>query len=200
MRTHPVKKVLDGILTLLVGMRITLRSIFRGKVTEQYPSQKVVLSKAYRSCIEFVEFEATGTHDCIACGKCAQICPSRCINVEGDKPDGLKRKRATLFEVDFALCSVCGLCIDVCPTDTLKYSRKFDDASFDRKTFVYDLLEDLRPREEAYLARAREEAAQEAAAKAQAKAAAAAAAPPPPAPAAPLAATPEAPDGLAPAT
>ena len=60
--------------------------------------------------------------------------------------------------MDFALCSLCGLCIDVCPTVTLKYSRIYDEAGYNRD-WTFDLLEDFQEGEAAYIVRAREEEA-----------------------------------------
>lgn len=160
-----VRQVGSGFLSLLSGMWVTLKNAGRRPVTQQYPHERPQLSGAYRSAIALVRFEDKGTHDCVACMQCVNICPSYCISIEGEKPDGLKRKRATSFEVDYALCSVCGLCIDVCPTDTLKYSKLYDEVGYRRDAFVYDLLQDFRADEAAYLERARQEAASEAAAK-----------------------------------
>lgn len=167
--------------SLLSGMGITFANGFKPSVTELYPHTKPKMSKAYRSCIEFIRFPATNSHDCIACDKCAKACPSDCISIEGGKPEGLKRKRPMKFEVDFALCSLCGLCIDACPTNTLKYSRGCDETSFDRRTLVHDMLAGFREVEPAYIQQQIEEAevkAKEAAAKKAAAAAAAASAKP----------------------
>jgi len=172
-----IRKVLWGLWSLLVGMKVTLINFFRPKVTVEYPRERLELSKSYRSAITFVQFEQTGTHDCVACNQCARICPSNCIRVEGAKPEGVKRKRATVFDMDFALCSLCGLCIDVCPTKTLTYSKRFDEASYRREEFVYDLLDGFREGEARYVERMREETARKEAEKAAKKKAAERAAP-----------------------
>ena len=140
-----------GFFTLLSGMWVTLKNLFRKPVTLRYPRERPELSTAFRSAIDLVDFEELGSHDCVACMQCVNICPSFCIQVEGQKYDGVKRKRATKFLVDYALCSVCGLCIDVCPTETLKYSKIYDEVSFERDAFVFDLLEPFVEREEAFL-------------------------------------------------
>lgn len=166
-----LRQIVAGVATLLAGLWVTLKNLFRKPVTLQYPREKPELSRVFRSAIALVRFEDKGTHDCVACMQCVNICPSFCITVEGDKPEGLKRKRATRFEVDYALCSVCGLCIDVCPTDTLKYSKNYDEAGYRRDGFIYDLLDGFREGEAAYLesARAEERAKAEVAAAAKRK-------------------------------
>jgi len=148
-------RLLRGVWSLTLGLGVTLKNLFRRPVTQTYPHQKPELSAAFRSAIALVDFPASGSHDCVACMQCVNICPSFCIKVEGDKPEGLKRKRATVFEVDYALCSLCGLCIDVCPTSTLKYSKTYDDVGYRRDQFVYDLLTPFRAGEAAWRERAR---------------------------------------------
>ena len=172
-----LRQILVGAWSLLVGMKVTLAHVFRGPVTSQYPRERIEMSKAYRNVIVLIEIEGIGSHDCIDCNACVRVCPSDCIVIEGERPEGMRKKRATLFEVDFALCSECGLCLDVCPTDTLGYSREYDQAGYGRNDFLYDLLEPYRDREEQVREVLRAEEAKKAAAKkaaAEAKKAAAA--------------------------
>jgi NADH-quinone oxidoreductase chain I len=159
-----------GLRSLLAGMRVTFGSFVKKPVTLRYPHEKLEMSKAFRSAIELVRFPETSTHDCVACLQCAKICPSFCIVVDGEKPDGLRKKRATLFTVDFNLCSLCGLCLDACPTNTLQYSKRYELAGYDPRAFVFDLLEDFRDFEPQYLEQARAELEREAAEKAAAAA------------------------------
>lgn len=191
-----VGRIGKGVGSLVGGLWITLRELGatlfrRKKVTLQYPHEQPELTRAYRSAIQLIRFDETGSHDCVACLACQRVCPSSCISIEGGKVEGIKKKRASKFEMDFALCSLCGLCIDVCPTTTLEYSRLYDEAGYQRN-WKYDLLAEFRAKEEQFIAeqRAREEAEAEAkkkaaeekkkaaaAAKAAKEAAAAAAAP-----------------------
>ncbi len=60
--------------------------------------------------------------------------------MEGKRPEGTKKLRATAFLIDFSTCSLCGLCIDVCPTYTLKYSSRYDEAMYTRPDTINDLL------------------------------------------------------------
>ena len=166
--------IAGGFKSLLTGLGITARESRRAAVTLRYPHEKPELSKAYRSAIKLVRFEESETHDCVACMQCVHICPSFCITIEGEKLEGIKRKRATRVEMDFALCSMCGLCIDVCPTDTLEYSRIYDEAG-EQRNWKFDLLDEFLDREAQYLVEQREKEAKEAAEKEAKRAAAAAA-------------------------
>lgn len=194
-KLRSLRRLLQGSGSLASGMGVTIRHMLRKPVTLRYPHEKPVLSKAYRSAIKLIRFEETGTHDCVACLACENICPSFCISIQGEKFEGVKKKRATGFTMDFALCSLCGLCIDVCPTTTLEYSRLYDEAGYTRD-WKMDLLAEFREGEEAYLekARAEEEArkkAKEGAKKEKSPKDAAATAPSPAAEPAPLATTAE---------
>ena len=134
-----VKRVWVGAASLLAGLRVTGRHLFRRPVTLQYPHEQPDVTR-WGGPIELITFVETGTHDCIACNACSRICPSTCIEVEGVRPEGSKKMRATKFTLDFSTCSLCGLCIDVCPTDTLQYSRRYDESMYTRSATVNDLL------------------------------------------------------------
>lgn len=136
---NAVVRIARGIRSLLVGLGITGRESVRRAVTLQYPHERPDVTH-WGGPIELVTFPETGTHDCIACNACARICPSDCFAIEGKRPEGARKMRATKFTIDFSTCSLCGLCIDVCPTDTLQYSKRYDDAAFHRFQTVNDLL------------------------------------------------------------
>lgn len=167
-----VGSLAGGFKTLLTGLGVTLRQMVRRPVTLTYPHEKPELSDAYRSLIKLIRFDDLDSHDCVACMQCVKICPSYCITIEGGKVEGIKRMRASRFDVDFALCSMCGLCIDVCPTDTLEYTKFYDEAGYDRN-WTYDLLSDFSGEEPAFIERQKIAEASEAAEKEAKRAAAA---------------------------
>tara|TARA_R110002073_G_scaffold257750_2_gene420578 strand:- start:10280 stop:10882 length:603 start_codon:yes stop_codon:yes gene_type:complete len=168
-------KVIGGFISLLSGMSVTFgqffKTVFRRKaVTLQYPKEQPTLAPAYRSAIKLIRFEQTNSHDCVACKACERICPSYCIKLSGGKVEGIKKKRVAEFEMDFALCSLCGLCLDVCPTDTLEYSKVYEEAGYNRDWRV-DLVAEFRDYEDEFVAKQRvieEKAATEKKAKADA--------------------------------
>ncbi len=134
------KEILDGGLSLIEGMAVTVRRLFQPLVTVQYPRKKIPLSSAYRGHTELKIFEDTGTHKCIVCGSCEKICPSGLIRVQGVKLKEKGPKTATLYTIDFSKCSLCGLCVEICPTSTLQYSKEFDLVGETRSDCVIDLL------------------------------------------------------------
>jgi NADH-quinone oxidoreductase subunit I len=134
-----VKRYWAGFWSLVVGLRVTGGHMLRRRVTLYYPHEKPDTAQ-WGGPIELVTFPETQTHDCIGCKACERICPSDCIDVEGKRPEGAKKMRATKFILDFSTCSLCGLCVDVCPTDTLQYSTRYDEAMYTRDATRNDLL------------------------------------------------------------
>ena len=128
-----------GVWSLAVGLGVTGRHMLRRRVTIYYPHERPDTSH-WGGPIELVTFPETLTHDCIACKACERICPSECMSVEGKRPEGSKKMRATRFILDFSTCSLCGLCVEVCPTDTLRYSTRYDEAMYTRAATYDDLL------------------------------------------------------------
>ncbi|MBT5832778.1 MAG: 4Fe-4S binding protein [Candidatus Latescibacteria bacterium] len=160
-----VKAILDGTKTLLTGMKVTLNNFRKPSITSKYPIEKIEMSEAFRNVIVLIEKDDIQSHDCIGCKACERVCPSFCIDVDGERPEGMRRMRATEFKVDFALCSDCGLCLDVCPTDTLGYSKIHDETGYNRSDFVYDLLDPWRDAEGPTVERLRKLEEEQAAAK-----------------------------------
>jgi MinD superfamily P-loop ATPase len=47
--------------------------------------------------------------NCIACGKCIDVCPHNAIVFQGDKPYIIQSK-----------CKMCGQCVLICPQDAIQ--------------------------------------------------------------------------------
>ncbi|MEK7270180.1 MAG: NADH-quinone oxidoreductase subunit I [Planctomycetota bacterium] len=139
MNVTPVS-VLRGFLSLVVGLRITLREFFKPTVTLLYPHQSLPMAKRFRGHVELTRDPQTGIPACVACKLCERACPSACIRVEGAKAEGASRRAPTLFSLDFTLCSLCGACVEACKSQALRYSRDYNLAGFDKAEFHYDLL------------------------------------------------------------
>ncbi len=134
------KDIIEGGWSLVEGMRVTLRRIYRPVVTVQYPRKQIDMSAAYRGHIEFRRFAETGSHKCIACGACQRACPSSVIRVQGIKVHVNSLKKASHYYIDFSRCSLCGLCVETCPTKTLQYSREYEMEGESRWDSVVDLM------------------------------------------------------------
>ncbi len=130
-----IKELFTGFWSLLVGMKITLQQFFKPQVTVHYPHQSLKMPKRYRGHIMLVKDAITGKSVCIACKSCEKACPSDCIQVDGLKREGEKRKSVSEFKLDFTKCSLCGSCVEVCPVDALAFSRDYNLASTSKEKF-----------------------------------------------------------------
>ncbi|WP_445020534.1 MULTISPECIES: NuoI/complex I 23 kDa subunit family protein [unclassified Streptomyces] len=119
---------------LAKGLAVTLRTMTKKTVTEQYPDTQPDLPPRTRGVIGLFE------ENCTVCMLCARECPDWCIYIDSHKetvpaaaPGGRERSRNILdrFAIDFSLCMYCGICIEVCPFDALFWSPEFEYAETD---------------------------------------------------------------------
>jgi formate hydrogenlyase subunit 6/NADH:ubiquinone oxidoreductase subunit I len=66
---------------------------------------------------------------CIFCGTCSRKCPSQCLSVEKDGPDGV-------WSLDFFACVGCGVCVDACPVNSLSQKPTHRPVAVERGTIV----------------------------------------------------------------
>ena len=137
------KNIWEGIITVLIGMRITWRHLFTPSVTIQYPDVKLRLPERARNRL-YVNMD-----DCIGCDQCSMACPVDCITITTLKstPDvdlGLtsvgtkKRLYVTQFDIDIGKCCYCGLCVPPCPTECIKMTDVYEFAEYERRNLIYN--------------------------------------------------------------
>ena len=144
--------IYQAISTIMVGMSITLKQMFRKSVTIQYPEQRLQLPERERNRL-FVNME-----DCIGCDQCAKACPVSCIDIDtvkavpgdivgktGTTSQGKKKAlHVTSFTIDFAKCCFCQLCVFPCPTECIYMTDVFEYSTYSRKELKYQ-FSDLTP-------------------------------------------------------
>ena len=140
------KEIFAGLWSLLVGMRLTLGYAFAPTVTVHYPYETLPISPNFRGHIDLVINPKTGKDKCITCMMCARACPSGCIELEGEKPEGSKKKVLTEYRLDFTKCSLCANCVETCPTGALEFSQEYQLAGLSRHDFHFDLVQRFRDR------------------------------------------------------
>lgn len=128
---------------LIGGLLITLRTFFQRPVTVQYPREKVTLYPSFRGRHALVRDPLTGEARCVACLKCVQVCPSRCIEVEYEVNAETGARKMTSYTIEALRCIYCGYCEEVCPvgavvlTEWFEYSvRKREDAFFTKEKLL----------------------------------------------------------------
>ena len=115
---------------LLMGLKLTGRYLFAGKVTIQYPEEKTPTSPRYRG-IHAQRRYPNGEERCIACKLCEAVCPALAITIEAEpREDG--SRRTTLYEIDLFKCIYCGFCEESCPVDAIVLTR-FGDYHFENR-------------------------------------------------------------------
>ena len=140
-----ILKFWQGLITIIIGMRVTFRHLFVPAVTIQYPTVKPELPERERNRL-YVNMD-----DCIGCDQCARACPVDCIQIEtvksvpgddlGVTSNGKKKALwVTKFDIDIAKCCYCQLCVFPCPTDCIYMTDVYEFSEFERENLVYDFV------------------------------------------------------------
>ncbi|OEJ68036.1 NADH-quinone oxidoreductase subunit NuoI [Magnetovibrio blakemorei] len=121
---------------LLQGMFLTLRYMFRPKITLNYPYEKGPLSPRFRGEHALRRYP-NGEERCIACKLCEAICPAQAITIEAEPRDDGSR-RTTRYDIDMTKCIYCGFCEEACPVDAIVEGPNFEYATETREELMYD--------------------------------------------------------------
>jgi len=130
-----IRDVANGFKSLLIGMRITAREAAQPNITVQYPHDTLPMPPRFRGHIKLVLDPATGKPLCTACTICERACPSGCIDLDGLKREGDKRKSVSKYMLDFTTCSLCGSCVEACPSGAIEFSKDYNVVSRNRDDF-----------------------------------------------------------------
>ena len=121
---------------LVAGMALTLRYMFRPKVTINYPFEKGPLSPRFRGEHALRRYP-NGEERCIACKLCEAICPAQAITIEAEpRADG--SRRTSRYDLDLTKCIFCGFCQEACPVDAIVEGPNFEYATESREELMYD--------------------------------------------------------------
>lgn len=138
--------LIQGISSLLIGMKTSMKVYLRKKVTEQYPENRKELKMfdRFRGSLTMPHNE-NNEHRCIACGLCQNACPNNTINITTEMietAEGKKKKILTAYHYDLGSCIFCQLCVNACPHDAITFNQNFENAVFDRTKLVLTLNHD----------------------------------------------------------
>ena len=121
---------------LVSGMALTLRYMFRKKITINYPFEKGPLSPRFRGEHALRRY-ANGEERCIACKLCEAISPAQAITIEAEpRPDG--SRRTTRYDLDMLKCIYCGLCEEACPVDAIVEGPNYEYSTENPEELMYD--------------------------------------------------------------
>jgi NADH-quinone oxidoreductase subunit I len=127
---------------LAKGLALTFKTLFRPRITLQYPDEKKVMYERWRGRPCLLKGE-NGQELCIACGICARGCPAQVIKVVVGKREDNSRYPA-VFELDIGRCIFCGFCAQSCPKGAIKMSHAYELATEEKKKLLLtkeDLLQ-----------------------------------------------------------
>ena len=109
---------------LLLGMKVTLKNMFKKKTTLNYPFEKAPQSPRFRG-LHALRRYPSGEERCIGCKLCEAVCPALAINIDTEeRNDGTRR--TTKYDIDLFKCIFCGFCEEACPVDAIVETRVFE--------------------------------------------------------------------------
>ena len=121
---------------IVVGFLLTLKYMFKPKVTVNYPYEKGPLGPRFRGEHALRRY-LNGEERCIACKLCEAICPAQAITIEAEpREDG--SRRTTRYDIDMVKCIYCGLCQEACPVDAIVEGPNFEFSTETREELYYD--------------------------------------------------------------
>ena len=116
---------------ILKGMMVTIRHVLRHPTVNQYPEQRLNMSRRFRGNELIWNRER-----CTGCATCAKTCPQGAIEIVTTTNLADNKYEVQKYQVDTGYCIQCGLCVEACPYDALFMGYSYERAKYRRGDLV----------------------------------------------------------------
>jgi NADH-quinone oxidoreductase subunit I len=136
-----MKKTINKIISMIMGLFIVLKYAFKRPITLQYPEEKRKLPARSRGRQYLTKWN-DGLERCVGCELCAIVCPSQAIYVKpaANEPGNIHshgERYASDFQINMLRCIYCGYCEEACPTGAIVLSNEYELSGYTRESLIY---------------------------------------------------------------
>ncbi len=136
-----LKQLVESAGAITDGFKLTLRTMLRPTVTEDYPDEAPHFTERYRG-LHVLQRDEQGLEKCVGCFLCSAACPANCIYIEAADNTAERRisageRYAEVYNIDYNRCIFCGYCVEACPTDAITHGHGFELATYNITDLIY---------------------------------------------------------------
>jgi len=116
---------------IIKGMTVTIRHLLRHPTVNQFPEQRLNVSRRTRGN-ELI----WSREKCTGCATCAKTCPQGAIEIVTATNAENNKYEVETYRVDTGYCIQCGLCVEACPYDAVFMGYSYERAKYRRGELV----------------------------------------------------------------